>query len=271
MSKVKKNITGWDSPVAIHPGKFLEETLVDFSMSQADLAERINLSKKVVNEIIKGKNPITRATAFKLAKVFSISEEYWVNLQNIYENDKARLEQEEHIEIDKEQHLPNFIETYKELSRIGITSGLRWSTENSSNIVLELQRYFAADSLGYVQKEIEQVYFRKHKHEKEKLNYYTLAAWLRLGKIKAQKTSIQSYDEKKLRNSLVDIARLSQKNPHEYLPKLEEILNECGVVIAYLPYLKKTHVQGAANWIGKDKPLIMINTSNKSEDKLVTF
>ncbi len=266
---MKKNIVGWDSPVAIHPGKFLEDTLEDFSMSQVDLAERTGLSKKVINEILKGKNPITRPTAFKLAKVFPISEEYWINLQNIYESDKARLEEGDRIKEDKELYLQNFQETYKELGRIGIVSGLRWTGTNSDEIVLELQKFYATDSLGYVQKEIERerISFRKNKHEKEELNHYSIAAWLRLGRIKAQKTETKPFDEKKLKNILGNMVRLSQKNPHEYLPIIEQMLNECGIVLAYLPYLKNTHIQGAATWVSKDKALIMLNTTHRSEDK----
>lgn len=265
----KKKSMGWKSPVATHPGKFLEEILEDFGMTQADLAERIELSKKVVNEIVKGKNPITRTTAFKLSKVFPISEDYWINLQNIYESDKARLEEEKRIEEDKQLYLPSFAETYRELSRIGATSGHRWVNSNSGGIVLELQRFYATSSLGYVKKEIEKekISFRKNKHKEDKLNYYTIAAWLRLGKIKALKTEAKPYDEKKLRGLIKGLVHLSLENPYQYLPKLEKMLSECGVVLAYIPYLKNTHIQGAATWIGKEKALVMLNTTNRSEDK----
>ena len=92
---IKEKLIGWESLVAIHPGEFLVDVLEEFSMSQSDLAERIGLSKKAVNEIIKGKNPITKRTAYCLHKVFPFSKEYWINLQNRYESDKVRLEEKE--------------------------------------------------------------------------------------------------------------------------------------------------------------------------------
>jgi len=265
IKKGVRRIVGWESPAAIHPGKFLEETLEDFAMSQADLAKRVGMCKKVINEIIKGKNPITRATAFKLGKVFPISEEYWINLQGIYEADNARLEEEKRIKEDTEKYLPLFSETYKELSRVGVASGLRWVESNYASITLELQRFYAAGSLEYVQREIAQVSFRKYKGEN--INKYSLAAWLRLGRIKAQKTEVKCFDGQKLKESLGEVVKLSKENPYQYLPKIEAILGECGVVVAYMPYLKNTHVQGAATWVGKDKALIMLNTTKKSEDR----
>ncbi len=88
----EEKLIGWESPEAIHPGEFLIDVLDEFSMSQDDLASRIGLSKKAVNEIVKGKNSITERTARHLSKVFPFSKEYWVNLQKRYESDKVRLE-----------------------------------------------------------------------------------------------------------------------------------------------------------------------------------
>ena len=93
----KKSVTGWESPTAFHPGVFLADILKDLSMTQSELAERISLSKKAVNEIIKGKTAVTRSTAHKLSRALPLSEQYWVNAQNIYEQDKARLEEEKQI------------------------------------------------------------------------------------------------------------------------------------------------------------------------------
>ena len=97
LKKEEKIIQGWESGEAIHPGEFLHDELEENSITQVELAERIGMHKKIIGEIIGGKNPITRTTAVKLAKVFDTTAEYWVNLQNIYDNDKARLGEEEKI------------------------------------------------------------------------------------------------------------------------------------------------------------------------------
>ena len=260
----KKSVTGWESPTAFHPGVFLTGILKDLSMTQSELAERISLSKKAVNEIIKGKTAVTRSTARKLSRVLPLSEQYWVNAQNIYEQDKARLEEERRMEEEVREYAADFLETYKELSGIGLAGGLRCVRSNYRNIVLELQKFFGVHSLEYVRNQTVGVAFRKY--PRNALNVYTLQAYLRLGERKARQTETKPFDGKKLRGILKDLSALSRKTHPEYLPKAEKMLCDCGVVLAYVPYLKNTHVQGATTWIG-DKALIMLTTSKKSEDR----
>jgi len=89
------SVSGWESPVAIHPGEHLNDFLDSFGMTQEELSRRVNLVPKVINEIINGKSSITRTTAIKLSKVFSVSSEYWINLQKNFEIDLARIEEKE--------------------------------------------------------------------------------------------------------------------------------------------------------------------------------
>ena len=127
---------------------------------------------------------------------------------------------------------------------------------------MEIQKFFGVGSLGYIKKQSKffSVAFRKHK--KGKSNPYTLEAWLRLGRIKVQHVDVPLFDKDKLRGSLEEIAQLSCEDPKVYVCKLEKMLHDCGVVLACLPYLKNTHIQGAAMWIG-NKPLIMVATNKK--------
>jgi len=266
--KEKKEITGWESPAAIHPGEFLEEILEEYHLSQVDLSERIGLTPKVINEIIKGKNPITRQTAFKLSKVFPMSADYWVNLQQGYEDDNARIEEVKKLAKEATEYLPKFEETYKELAGLGLSygvSGLRFVEKNFNQITLELQKFFGTDSLLYVEEGVKQFAFRKY--DRDHLNSYSLSAWLRIGEIKAQKTEVAPYDEKKLKESLVVLKKLSQKEIKDYLPTVEKILADCGVVLAYMPHMKNTHTQGASKWISPTKVLLMLNAHKRDEGK----
>jgi HTH-type transcriptional regulator/antitoxin HigA len=105
------------------------------------------------------------------------------------------------------------------------------------------------------------------KYERGNVNPYTLAAWLRLGKIKAQKMDVAAFDENKLKATLEDIRKLSLRKPEEYLPEIEKKFAACGIVVAYTPKMKNTHVQGACSWVAKDKVLLMLNTTKKDEGR----
>ena len=265
---IKKEITGWDLVSAIHPGEFLAEVLDEFSITQTNLAQRIGMSEKAVNEIIKGKNPITRKTASHLSNVFPFSEAYWMNLQNQYEEDVLKLQKESELKKEAKVYLHDrdLVDTYKELSRFGLVDKLRNTASNAGNMVLNLRRFFGVSSLRNIEDcHISQAAFRKHKGQS--VNKYTTAAWLQLGMRKAQKTKSRPFDKNALKAKLEDMAQLSQESSDVYLPKLEEMLKDCGIVLAYMPYFKNTHAQGAATWVNPNKALIMITTTKKSEDK----
>jgi len=66
------------------PGETLMETLEMRGMTQADLAARTGRTTKLVNEIIKGKAPITSDTALQLERVLGVPAEFWNNRERQY-------------------------------------------------------------------------------------------------------------------------------------------------------------------------------------------
>ncbi|MFA5994136.1 MAG: HigA family addiction module antitoxin [Parcubacteria group bacterium] len=259
---IVENISGWESPVAIHPGEFLQDYIEEYHLTQIELALRTGVSKKIINEIINGKNPVTEAMAVKLSKVFPLSVEYWLNLQAGYEADLARLNQKNDLKKDV-KHLTHFKHAYKELSRVGKTTKQRWVEKNYTEIVLELQKFFGVSSLGFLDDTME---FAFRKYDRKKLDQNTLAAWLRLGDIKAQTSTVAMFNKQLLLDRLNEIKLLSTRGKEEYLPALEKIMAECGIVLAYVPYLENTHVQAATKWISPEKALIMLATSKGKDE-----
>jgi len=77
---------------AIPPGETLVEELEAKSMSQAELAGLIGTSKEVINEIIKGKTPITAEMALKLEQVFKLPSHFWVNLEQQYQETLLQMQ-----------------------------------------------------------------------------------------------------------------------------------------------------------------------------------
>ena len=54
------------------PGDTIQETIDMMGMTQAELAERMGRPKEKVNDVIKGREPISTSTAFQLEKVLGI-------------------------------------------------------------------------------------------------------------------------------------------------------------------------------------------------------
>ncbi len=71
---------------AIHPGEILlEEFLQPLEVSQYRGARDISVPPRRINEIVHGKRAITADTALRLARYFSTSERFWLNLQSRYD------------------------------------------------------------------------------------------------------------------------------------------------------------------------------------------
>jgi addiction module HigA family antidote len=65
-----------------HPGEMLlEEFLKPMGINQRELSNAINVPYQRVNEIINGRRGITPSTALRLAKVFGVSADFWMNIQ----------------------------------------------------------------------------------------------------------------------------------------------------------------------------------------------
>ena len=68
-----------DAP--IHPGEILlEEFLKPLGISQYQLAKDISVPARRINEIVHGKRSVSADTALRLARYFSLSERFWLNL-----------------------------------------------------------------------------------------------------------------------------------------------------------------------------------------------
>jgi len=66
----------------VHPGKFLETRfLVPLGISQQALAEELGISRRRVNELIRGHRSITPDSAIRLAVFFGTDAAFWMGLQ----------------------------------------------------------------------------------------------------------------------------------------------------------------------------------------------
>ena len=75
----------------IHPGIFLEEILNELEISHDKLAAAIEAPTESINAIVNGLSPITGDMAMRIGKALWMSPETWMNLQKMYELEKAKI------------------------------------------------------------------------------------------------------------------------------------------------------------------------------------
>lgn len=104
---IDRPASGWNlQRVSTHPGTMLrEEFLVPLGITQNALALKIRVPATRIGDIIHGKRAITPDTALRLARFFGNSPEFWLNLQQMHDLSKARLELSKTIERDVEAYV----------------------------------------------------------------------------------------------------------------------------------------------------------------------
>ena len=104
---INRPASGWNFKSATtHPGEMLdEEFLKPLGLSQNALAMKIRVPATRIGDIIHGRRAITPDTALRLARFFGNSPEFWLNLQQMYELSKARIELSSTIEREVETYV----------------------------------------------------------------------------------------------------------------------------------------------------------------------
>jgi addiction module HigA family antidote len=75
----------------VTPGEMLkEEFLVEYGISQSQLAKAIGISPNRIAEIVNNRRRITADTALRLSLHFGNSAEFWMNLQSHYDLKMAK-------------------------------------------------------------------------------------------------------------------------------------------------------------------------------------
>jgi addiction module HigA family antidote len=70
-----------------HPGEILKElVLIPLELTITDASEHLNVSRKTLSKILKGRGAITPEMALRLELVFKKpSADHWLRLQNAYD------------------------------------------------------------------------------------------------------------------------------------------------------------------------------------------
>ena len=79
-----------DDTHPIHPGEYLAEILEELEISQYRLATTIGVSPRRINEIVHGTRSISADTALRIGRALRMTPESWLNLQRLYDLEKAR-------------------------------------------------------------------------------------------------------------------------------------------------------------------------------------
>ena len=222
-------------------------------MSQVELARRTGLSTKHINQIIRGKAPITTDTARRLERVTGIPDRLWNNLENRYQEHQARLAEE----VD----LANRVNLLDELP-VGamVTLGLLTPRADRITRLQECLRFFGVsnpDALGATMAHLQAAFRKSKSHES---NDSAIAVWLRMGEIEAAELDCETWSAERFRAALAAARELTQEtDPAVWYPALVEECADAGVCLVVTPEVRGARTHGATRWLRADRALIQLS------------
>jgi len=243
------------------PGETVLETIEAKGMSQAELAVRTGYSKKTINQIIRGKAPITPEVALCLELALGVPASFWNQLERDY--------QEWHTRQQADQRLKEWADWLKEFPLKQMVN-LGWLASGATKEaqVFEALKYFGAASPDAWHELYDglKVHFRQSfAHQTQ---FGATVAWLREGEVKAQELTCAPFNQQRFRASLASIRGLTRHSPDEFQPEVIRLCAEVGVAVAFVPELPKTGISGATRWLHADKALIQLSLRYKTDDQL---
>lgn len=239
------------------PGDTIQEHIDHIGMSQAELAERLGRSTPKLNELIKGKAPITKETATKLEFVLGVPANFWLNLERTYQDELLELEQMEYLE-ECHKWVASF--PLAKMKSFGLLPDTRKKTD-LADALLKFFRVASPAQWSDIYNGTSLAFKIELRHTAEP---QAISVWLRLGELQAEKIKVAAFNKKALRNCLDKIQEIAYRHSDTWLEELQELCASCGVALVYTPCISKAPIYGATRWIKNNSvPLIQITDRQK--------
>jgi addiction module HigA family antidote len=243
----------------VTPGEILHDTIDALHMSQAELATRTGLSRKTINLIIQGHEPISHETALRLERVTRVPASFWNSLEAKYRERVVRREEKERLARDLK-----WLDTIpvKELIERGAIP------EQGDRVALldAVLAFFGVNS----PKEWGAVWLQPQAHFRQSRafngNPGAVASWMRLGELAGQQQECQPFNKGPFKEALEEIRGLTVEGPEAFVPRMVELCAAAGVALVFVREIDGAPVSGACQWLAPDKALIQMTLRGKSDD-----
>ncbi len=244
--------------IATPPGATIKEQIVDRGMNQKEFAARMGMSEKHISKLINGEVQLTIDVARRLEMVFGLPVQFWCNLESIYREKLAKINEENAMDEDIEivKKMP-----YKEMVQNG------WIDDSSKGTdkVIKLRKYFEVAQLSFLQGTLIPGIACRKLSETEKSDL-ALIVWAQKAKIEARKIITKPIDIATLIREIPTIRKMTMMYPVDFCPKLIELLANCGIAMVFLPHIGGSFLHGAT-FLDGNKIVVGLTVRGKDADK----
>lgn len=234
------------------PGDTIKDLLEERGIGIQDFAGGIGKSSDFVNALLIGQESIDEVLARKLAESLGGPAKFWMNREQDYRADLARLNKEWLAELPtKDMKQKGWIDASKDLLQtcldfFGVSDFQAWRDQ---------YREF-----------IPGVAFRRSPSFATK--NASAAAWLRQGERIANAREISSWDKELFIKTLPEIRAFTRiSSPEKFLPKLLNACGKCGVSLAIVPTPNGCPASGATKFLSTGRAMILLSNRYQTDDQ----
>ena len=255
---------------AVAPGEYLAEWMEEHPlMTQAQLAERLDVSRKLVNEIINAKAPVSPTVATRLERVTSIPAKAWLLYQAQYDADVARRE-----DISSLAGYANIISVNlgSYLRKVGATSA---TMRDAGQLVADFLAHIQCGTINAFEQRCRLINggaaFATLKESGKSIDPAMLLAWV----AQAEKQDsngdrfVAKYSEDRLIEAIPLVRKRAQSPDDRMLDDIRAILANAGVTMLYCEPPKGFPLHGVTYWVN-DAPVVVF-TARRKTDGYITW
>jgi HTH-type transcriptional regulator/antitoxin HigA len=247
---------------ATHPGILIKDELdVRNDLKQKDLAKELGVKPSFLNEIIKGKRPVTADIAVLLEKVLEIPADYWMKFQSQYEIDKARIK-EKNIARLRNIELWKVIKEYVPVNYFKKLGCLQENLTEDINTIKRIYNVKSVDDLVSVFAKNKFAFYRKS--EKLQVDDKNMFAWSSLALFEAKNQNVNTFNFENLGQLCIRLNKIFFEN-EDTIEKVKSTLNQFGIKLVLIQKLEKTPVDGFSFW-SEGNPAIALTLRHSRVD-----
>jgi len=229
------------------PGDTIQETIETINMSQAELALRMGRPKEKLNQLISGKEPLTRKTALQLERVLGIPVNFWINRENAYREELMRIEQDEYL-----QNLYHWALNFP-INDL-FTHNYLGSVDSKNAITESLLKFFSIATplpweLLYNNPELNTLIGKLINN----INIHSYSAWIRIAEVDTDAMKLPDFDKKAARQF-----QNSLKTKRYSIEEIMSNLSKAGIAVVVTPLIADIQIEYLTRWYHKS-PVIQIN------------
>lgn len=242
-------------------GEFIQEWMDDTGTNAAELARRLDVSRKHVSELLSGKAALSHPLALALERVTGVPARIWNQYEAGYRSDLAR-HQEDAVLLAQYERATEFPLSY--LRQHGHVSAPSSDRAGTVRQLLSLFQVADFEALTNTWRH-GSVMYRRSAAGKE--HSTKLMTWLALAERQHDASAdLPPFDRSGLKQLLPRLRALTTEEPATAINEAITALSTVGVALCIVPAIPGLGMYGATRWLN-GRPLIQLSLLQKTDDQ----